>query len=88
MEDIYLEQKSSDIIFKQYTFTYMAVLNVQGRQISVKLVRSVGYCVIKTVKVIFPYMNMIGSMIGERSKAVCLDEMCVRDEFNCASLDD
>lgn len=46
------------------------------------------YCVIKTVKVIFPYMNMIGSMIGERSKAVCLYEMCVRGEFNGASLDD
>lgn len=41
MEYIYLEQKSY-IIFKQYTFIYMVVLNVKGRQISVKVVRSVG----------------------------------------------
>lgn len=66
----------------------MAVLNVQGRQISVKVVRSVGILCHKNVEGDFPYMNMIGSMIGERSKAVCLYEMCVRDEFNGASLDD
>lgn len=72
MEDIYLEQKSSYIIFKQCTFICMAVLNVQGRQISMKVVRSLGIWCHKNGESDFPYMNMIGSMIGERSKAVCL----------------